>query len=249
MLRRAAALPQLRECNPRSPHRRLGYVAGVGVEAPVAPHWTARLEYLFTDYGNSGTSFFGGAQRFTSDFSLQAVRAGLNYQFGADAMPANAPLILTKARAAPDLDLVNFHGQSTLTWQGYPAIRSPYQGPNSLPHGAEGCEIVDATLFAGVRLWQGAELWINPELDQGFGLGNTHGVAGFPSAEAYKEGADYPYVRVQRAFVRQTIDLGGDAQRRDGDIKEEWSPVGGFLLHRNDHGHREFHLFMRRVLE
>ena len=61
---------------------RLGYAAGAGVEAPVAPHWTARLEYLFTDYGNSGTSFFGGAQRFNSDFSVQQVRAGLNYQFG-----------------------------------------------------------------------------------------------------------------------------------------------------------------------
>jgi high affinity Mn2+ porin len=67
---------------------RLGYAAGAGVEAPVAPHWTARLEYLFTDYGNSGTSLFGGAQRFNSDFSLQEVRAGLNYQFGSDGLPA-----------------------------------------------------------------------------------------------------------------------------------------------------------------
>ena len=42
---------------------RLGFAAGAGIEAPVAPHWTARLEYLFSDYGNSGTSFFGGAKR------------------------------------------------------------------------------------------------------------------------------------------------------------------------------------------
>jgi high affinity Mn2+ porin len=28
---------------------RLGFAAGAGVEAPIAPHWTARLEYLFTD--------------------------------------------------------------------------------------------------------------------------------------------------------------------------------------------------------
>ena len=50
---------------------RLGYAAGAGVEAPIAPHWTARLEYLFTGYGNHATSFFGGAQQFTSDLSLQ----------------------------------------------------------------------------------------------------------------------------------------------------------------------------------
>ena len=133
---------------------RLGYAAGAGVEAPVAPHWTARLEYLFTGYGNSGTSFFGGAQHFDSDFSVQQVRAGLNYQFGNDAAPAYARPIVIKGQAAPDLDLVNFHGQATFVWQGYPAIRSPYQGPNSLPHGGEARETTDATLlrrFAAVE--------------------------------------------------------------------------------------------------
>jgi high affinity Mn2+ porin len=97
---------------------RLGYAAGAGVEAPIAPHWTARLEYLFTGYGNHATSFFGGAQQFTSDLSLQQVRAGLNYQFGNDTAPAYARPIVTKgAQAAPDLDLINFHGQATFVWQ------------------------------------------------------------------------------------------------------------------------------------
>ena len=79
---------------------------------------------------------------------------------------------------------------------------------------------MDATLFAGVRLWQGAELWVNPEIDQGFGLADTHGVAGFPSAEAYKLGDNYPYARVQRYFVRQTIDLGGETEKVDADINQ-----------------------------
>ena len=61
-----------------------------------------------------------------------------------------------------------------------------------------------------MRLWRGAELWINPEIDQGFGLANTLGVAGFPSGEAYKVGQTYPYARLPRAFIRQTIDLGGE---------------------------------------
>ena len=50
---------------------------------------------------------------------------------------------------------------------------------------------------------------MNPEIDQGFGLSNTLGVAGFPSAEAYKVGRNEPYTRLQRLFLRQTIDLGG----------------------------------------
>ena len=102
------------------------------------------------------------------------------------------------------------HAQATFVTQGVFGFASPYEGPNSLaPHQVK--ETFDATLYAGVRLWSGAELWINPEIDQGFGLSNTLGAAGFPSAEAYKVGKSNPYVRLQRLFFRQTIDLGGEA--------------------------------------
>jgi high affinity Mn2+ porin len=192
---------------------RLGWAAGVGIEAPVAPHWTARVEYLFTDYRNSNVIFANNGQSFTSDFSLHELRVGVNYHFGEDTAKATAP-------AAPDPDNINFHGQATFSWQGYPSFRSPYEGPNSLPGRSEGREVGDLTLGAGVRLWQGAEMWLDPEIDQGFGLANTHGVAGFPSAEAYKEGFSYPYARVQRAFIRQTIDLGGDTRKVDAEFNQ-----------------------------
>jgi high affinity Mn2+ porin len=81
-------------------------------------------------------------------------------------------------------------------------------------------ETTDVTLYAGVRLWQGAEAWINPEIDEGFGLSGTLGVAGFTSGEAYKVGADFPYARLHRAFVRQTIDLGGDIQKVDAGLNQ-----------------------------
>ena len=187
---------------------RFGFAAGAGVEAPIAPHWTARLEYLFTDYGYRTVAFATNAQQFTSNFKLNEVRAGVSYHFG---QPASADKFV--APGVPNADLVNFHGQTTVTWQGYPPIRSPYQGPNSLPGSGQGRETADATLYAGVRLWQGAEFWINPEIDQGFGLANTLGVAGFPSGEAYKLGFAYPYARLPRSFIRQTVDLGGDTQK------------------------------------
>jgi len=194
---------------------RFGFAAGAGVEAPIAPHWTARLEYLFTDYGNRTIGFANNTQQFTSDFRVNELRAGVSYHFG---QPVSADKFV--APGVPDADLVNFHGQTTLSWQGYPAIRSPYSGPNSLLASGEGREVGDATFYAGFRLWQGAELWFNPEIDQGLGLAATHGIAGFPSAEAYKVGDDYPYARIQRAFVRQTINLGGEEQKVAADLNQ-----------------------------
>jgi high affinity Mn2+ porin len=113
-----------------------------------------------------------------------------------------------------------FHAQTTFVDQIHDAFPSPYQGANSLSPDAEGRETWDLTLYAGWRPWSGAEIWINPELDQGFGLDNTLGVAAFPSAEAYKVGKAKPYLRLQRFFIRQTIDLGGGDQPVDGTINQ-----------------------------
>jgi high affinity Mn2+ porin len=194
-------------------HWRLGWAAGAGIEAPVAPRWTMKLEYLLTDYGLSGVTFPAAGQRFVSDFALHQLRVGLNYRFGDEAATSGKTV-------TPDADRVSLHGQATFVEQAYPAFRAPYQGPNSLPGSGQGRETVDVTLFAGLRLWRGAELWFDPEIDQGFGLADTHGVAGYTSAEAFKLGSTYPYARIQRAFLRQTIDLGGQTQKVDADTNQ-----------------------------
>lgn len=119
------------------------------------------------------------------------------------------------------------HGQATFVAQSVGSFASPYAGDNSLlPHQTK--ETLDVTLYAGVRPWQGAEFWINPEIDQGFGLSNTLGAAGFPSAEAYKVGKSAPYLRLQRLFFRQTIGLGGGRQ----DVLAAANQLGG-TQHRN----------------
>jgi high affinity Mn2+ porin len=109
------------------------------------------------------------------------------------------------------------HGQATNTWLLQPAFRSPYQGPQSLSPAANGRETFDATLYLGYRPWRGAEIWIDPEIDQGFGLSNSFGVAGYVSGEAYKVGEVDPYYRLPRAIFRQTIDLGGKTEKLDPD--------------------------------
>ena len=113
-----------------------------------------------------------------------------------------------------------FHGQFTFTDQGNLAFKAPYSGPQSLPPIAEGRETTDVTAFIGIRPWANSEIWINPEFDQGFGLHNTLGAAGFPSGEAYKVGRDTFYLRLQRLFLRQTFDLGGASSNVDPDINQ-----------------------------
>jgi high affinity Mn2+ porin len=116
--------------------------------------------------------------------------------------------------APADIATQNYaiHGQMTFVEQLTAPFHSPYAGANSLSP-RQGAETFDLTLMLGLRLWTGAEGWVNPEIDQGFGLDDTLGLAGFPSGTAYKVGRSHPYWRLPRLFVRQSVDLGGDVQR------------------------------------
>ena len=115
---------------------------------------------------------------------------------------------------------IAIHAQSTFVVQANGSFRSPYEGPNSLDPRANAKETFDLTVYAGVRPWAGSEIWVNPEIDQGFGLSNTLGVAGFPSGEAYKVGKTNPYPKLQRWFLRQTLNLGGEKQNTDSDLNQ-----------------------------
>lgn len=110
------------------------------------------------------------------------------------------------------------HGQTTFVLQGNAPFRSPYQGANSLNPRGQVKETFDLTLYAGVRPWKGGEIWVDPEIDQGFGLSDTLGIAGFPSGEAYKVGKSFPYAKLHRWFLRQTVGLGGESEKVDADL-------------------------------
>ncbi len=131
---------------------------------------------------------------------------------------AAAPVLAEPATDSPQVFAL--HAQTTVVAQGNAAFTAPYGGPNSLDPHANVRETWDVTLYAGIRPWRGAEIWVNPEIDQGFGLSDTLGAAGFPSGEAYKVGKSAPYLRLQRLFFRQTIDLGGARGGVDADLNQ-----------------------------
>ena len=133
---------------------------------------------------------------------------GADHGASATKFPSEQPV----GNDTPTNERWSIHGQLTNVTQWHPQFRSPYSGTNSLDSNGHSAETTDLTLYAGLRLWRGAEVWINPEIDQGFGFNNTVGVAGFPNGEAYKIGADTPYLRIPRAFIRQVIPLGGSEE-------------------------------------
>lgn len=195
---------------------RLGWAAGIGVEIPIAGNWTAKAEYLATGFGSKGFIFPTAMEGFASNLTMQSIQFGVNYKIGDSGHIAD---FLTQGPPALETDRFALHAQATYLNQYSAPFPAPYKGTNSLAPNI-GRETTDITLYAGVRLWQGAEAWVNPELDQGFGLSGSFGVAGFPSGEAYKAGADYPYARLHRAFLRQTIDLGGETQKVDAGLNQ-----------------------------
>lgn len=193
---------------------RIGSAWGAGAEVALSNNWSARFEYLYTDFGSKDKAFSEGARRISSDLTVQTARLGFKYRFGGQGQQA-----LQDGLNPLETDWFSLRGQTTYLQQYAAPFGSPYRGPNSLaPNQTR--ETWDVTLYAGARPWEGGEFWINPEIDQGFGLSSTLGVAGFPSGEAYKVGAAAPYARVPRAFFRQTFNLGGEAKKIDADINQ-----------------------------
>ncbi len=188
---------------------RTGWALGLGAEVAIAPDWTARLEYLYDRFGTVAGTFPSGTS-YQSVFDIQTLRLGLNYKLGgADADPP--------AQTSSDLWPIapgswNVHGQFTFIEQGYPAFHSPYEGANSLSGANQAKNTVSSTAFIGYRLWDGTDIYVDPEISQGFGLSDTLGVAGFPSMEAQKASFPMPRFDVARVYLQQTFGFGGEQE-------------------------------------
>jgi high affinity Mn2+ porin len=192
-------------------HTRLGWAAGGGVEYAFAPHWSVRLEYLYSQFGKADITF-PSATQYTSNLDFQSLRVGLNRKID---WPGSGNLTPKTSLTDPESDRWEIHGQTTYLPQGYPAFRALYTGPNSLTPAPQAQATWSNSLFLNARLWEGGEVYYNPELLQGFGLNDTVGAGGFPSGEAQKSNFPYPHYNTSRLFLRQTFGFGGE--------QEEWA--------------------------
>lgn len=108
--------------------------------------------------------------------------------------------------------LWNWHLQNTVVVQSHGRFPALYSGPQSLTSTSETKQTVSFDVFAGLRLWPGAEFHADALVWQGFGLSHTFGVAGFPNNEAFKGGTELPNITFAHLLVQQTIGLGGGTE-------------------------------------
>jgi high affinity Mn2+ porin len=194
---------------PKILNTRPGWIAGAGIEYGFAPHWSARLEYLYSRFDSANIAFSSGAQYTSSSLDFQSIRLGLNRKVDWPGSPSYDPKV---SLSDTESDRWEIHGQSTYLPQGYPSFRALYSGPNSLSPSAQVKATWSNSLFLNARLWDGGEVYYNPELLQGFGLNDTVGAAGFPNGEAQKSNFPYPHYNTSRLFLRQTFGFGGEQE-------------------------------------
>lgn len=188
---------------------RLGWAAGAGVEYAFAPHWSLKLEYLYNRFEDANIRFPSGTQ-YSSTLDFQSIRVGLNRKVDWPGSPHFSP---KTSLGDPESDRWEIHGQTTYLPQGYPRFRAPYTGTNSFTPAPQAQATWSNGLYLNARLWEGGEVYYNPELLQGFGLNNTVGAAGFPNGEAQKSNFPYPHYNTSRLFLRQTFGFGGEQEK------------------------------------
>ena len=128
------------------------------------------------------------------------------------------PTVNSSTPIPDDTENFSLHGQATYVLQYKNKFNSPYQGEKSLLSTGDQTKsyTVTVTPFLGARLWEGAEVYYNPEASEGMPFSNLSGLGGFTNGEMQR-GNNVPMVfYTARAFIRQTIGLGGGREHIEG---------------------------------
>ncbi|MHB8417649.1 MAG: carbohydrate porin [Myxococcales bacterium] len=124
---------------------------------------------------------------------------------------------LLARRGLHDIEEESWNAYGQLTWiqqfkPSFPARYTNLNGShNSLSPVQEWGFTGTATLYFGVHLWKGAEAYVVPEVIAEHPFSGLHGLTGaIQDFELQKGGTDSPQLYRSRAFVKQTIELGGE---------------------------------------
>jgi high affinity Mn2+ porin len=125
------------------------------------------------------------------------------------------------------------HAQLTAIYNYHPSFHAPYSVINSMGSSAAGDLSLTTTIFLGRKLWQGAAVYVNPEVTGGQGLSGVHGIAGFPNGDIYRVGNPIPTPFFARIYLQQVIALGhsdDDVQASDKNQLAGKTPASKIIL-------------------
>lgn len=113
----------------------------------------------------------------------------------------------------------NAYGQFTYISSWKAPFSAAYTNLNGSPHSlspdSEHSFTATATLFAGLALWPGAEVYVVPEVISSRPLSGLVGLgASIHNFELQKQGAIAPTVYLSRIYLTQTINFGGSRVER-----------------------------------
>ena len=129
------------------------------------------------------------------------------------------------AQSAPQADAedpprVGLHAQATYIWQVKPAFNAVYSGPNSLSPLREKSYSFTTTADLGLRLWDGAQVHLNPEGALGVPFSNLLGAGGISNGELARGSSTVLLKYRARLFFQQRINLGGDLETVEAGFNE-----------------------------
>jgi high affinity Mn2+ porin len=123
-----------------------------------------------------------------------------------------------------DLKQERWNAYGQFTWIS--SLKAPFSAPytnlngstNSLSPNWERSFTGTVTLFLGLKLWPGAEIYEVPEVISERPLSHLTGLGGvIQNFELQKTGGTAPTLYNSRLYLRQSFDLGGDDQQKSSD--------------------------------
>jgi hypothetical protein len=125
------------------------------------------------------------------------------------------------AQSEPESQDFDVKFQTTYNYQKHAAFSAPYSGVNSIQTAAERMYTFSTTAHIGARVWQGGELYFNPEIAAGIPFsGNLIGLGGFTNGEITRAAGPNPIMYRQRLFLRQTWNHGGGSEKLASEMNQ-----------------------------
>ena len=114
----------------------------------------------------------------------------------------------------------NLYYQATSIGQVHGTFNAPYQGPLSLQDDPERVVSLTATLFFGLNLGNGTQLYFDPEIAGGRGFSGVNGIANAPNGELPRVASATPKPYIARLYLSHDFGFGREKEHFESDANQ-----------------------------